>query len=121
MTPLGQYVSIHPTFKAQRRARGGDPFPCWKKFVANTQTEPLGLFYDFTANEDLIFCREGYLGVAGVMANLENFGELLGKMLNMADLIRIEFHGPAAELDQLHGPLAHLNADFFVLRCGIGR
>ena len=120
MTPLSQYVFIHPTFTAHA-GRMEEIHSLQEEFVANTQTGPLCLFYDFTANEDLIFCREGYHGVAGAMANLENVGELLGKMLNMADLIRIDFHGPAAELDQLRGPLAHLNADFFVLRCGSGR
>lgn len=119
MTPLTQYVSIHPTFKAHA-GRIEEIHSLLEEFVANTQSEPLCLFYDFTENGDLIFCREGYLGAAGVLAHLENVGELLGKMLTMADLIRLELHGPAAELDQLRGPLAHLNADFFVLRCGIG-
>jgi hypothetical protein len=34
----------------------------------------------------------------------------------VSDLTRLEFHGPAAEIDLMRGPLAHLNADFFALR-----
>jgi hypothetical protein len=34
-------------------------------------------------------------------------------MLAMADLTRVEVHGPAAELDKLKGPLAHLNPAWF--------
>jgi hypothetical protein len=33
----------------------------------------------------------------------------------MADLVRVEVHGPAAELDKLKEPLAHLKPDWFVL------
>jgi hypothetical protein len=33
----------------------------------------------------------------------------------MAELIRIEVHGPAAELEKLKAPLAHLNPTWFVL------
>jgi hypothetical protein len=42
-------------------------------------------------------------------------------MLTVADLTRLEFHGPAAEIDQLREPLGHLNPAWFVLRCGIER
>ncbi len=119
MQPLCQYVSIHPTFRAHA-GRVEEIHQLLEKFVAATQSEPLCLFYEFSLNNDIIFCREGYLGAVGVLAHLENVGELLGEMLKMTDLVRLEFHGPAAELDQLRGPLAHLNADYFVLKCGIG-
>ena len=36
-------------------------------------------------------------------------------MLKVADLIRIEVHGPAEELEKLKGPLAHLNPAWFTL------
>jgi hypothetical protein len=33
----------------------------------------------------------------------------------MADLTRVEVHGPAAELEKLKKPLAHLNPSWFTL------
>ena len=79
------------------------------------------MFYEFTTMGDSTFCREGYVGAAGVLHHLENVGESLGEMLTLADLTRLEFHGPAAEIDLLRGPLAHLNASFYILRCGVER
>jgi hypothetical protein len=40
---------------------------------------------------------------------------MLAQALTMADLIRIEVHGPAAELAKLKEPLAHLNPVWFEL------
>ncbi len=118
MKSLTQFVTIQPTFKAHA-GRKEEIYMLLDQFVAKTQSEPLCLFYDFTENGDQIFCREGYLGAAGVFAHLENIGEQFGQMLTMAELVKLEFHGPATELDKLREPLAHLNAEFFVIRCGI--
>ncbi|MEI7929083.1 MAG: hypothetical protein WCH40_11085, partial [Verrucomicrobiales bacterium] len=78
-------------------------------------------FYEFTVSGDEIFCREGYEGAAGVLYHLENVGAVLGEMLTISDLTRLEFHGPAEEIDQLRGPLGHLNPAWFVWHCGVVR
>ena len=44
-----------------------------------------------------------------------NVGAMLAQALAMADLIRIEVHGPAAELAKLKEPLAHLKPAWFEL------
>src|SRR5438874_9105690 len=46
---------------------------------------------------------------------LDNVGALLAEAMKMADLTRIEVHGPAAELEKLKKPLAHLNPVWFAL------
>jgi hypothetical protein len=51
----------------------------------------------------------------GLFAHLENVGALLAEALTIADLIGLEVNGPAAELDKLRGPLAHLKPEWFVL------
>jgi len=38
-------------------------------------------------------------------------------MLKMADLTRVEVHGPAAELGKLKEPLAHLSPAWFAIEC----
>lgn len=113
-------VTIHPYFKTHP-GKGDDAAALMEKFVAKTRSEAKCLFYEFTMADDVVFCREGYEGAAGVLAHLENVGELLKEMLTLSDLTRLEFHGPAEEIDQLRGPLAHLNPAWFVLRCGIER
>ncbi len=111
-------VTIHPYFKTHPR-KEAQAQAVMEKFVAKTQGEPLCLFYEFTVLDDAVFCREGYVGAAGVLHHLENIGDILGEMLTVSDLTRLEFHGPAEEIDRLREPLGHLNPAFFVHRCGI--
>jgi len=88
------------------------------KCVENTQKEPKCLYYGFSFDGELAFCREGYVDADGLLAHLENVGPLLQEALQLAEIVRLEVHGPAAELDKLRGPLAELNPQFFTLECG---
>ena len=110
-------VTIHPYFRAQpgQLAAARALLPA---FVARTATEPLNLHYDFTINGDEIHCREAYVGAEGALAHLENVGALLGELLKVAELVRLEIHGSAAELEKLTGPLAHLQPAWFTYECG---
>jgi quinol monooxygenase YgiN len=113
-------VSLHPYFKAHPGQL--DAFKAsLPAFVAKTQTEEKNLYYEFTINGDEIFCREAYVGAAGVLAHLENVGALLSEVFKIASVTRLEIHGPAAELDQLRGPLAQMNPAWFVLETGVRR
>ena len=113
-------VSIHPYFKAHPGKL--DAFKAaMPRFVEKTKNEPLHLYYEFTVNGDEIFCREGYIGAAGVLAHLENVGAELAEALEISNLTRLEFHGPADEIEKLKEPLAHLNPAWFVIECGVPR
>ena len=118
MSALSNFVSLHPYFKVHpgklETVKAGFP-----RFVEKTATEKKNLFYGFTINGDEIFCREGYTDAEGVLAHLDNVGALLAEMLTMADLTRVEVHGPAEELDKLKAPLAHLNPAWFAIQCGV--
>lgn len=113
-------VSIHPYFKIHPgkmdAARALMP-----RFVAKTKTEPACLYYEFTRNGDVVFCREGYVGAEGALAHLTNVGELLGEMMKVSDLARLEIHGPAEELEKLKGPLKDYKVDWFVCEVGLVR
>jgi len=74
------------------------------RFVAKTATEKEILFYKFSWHGDELFCREAYQNAEGLLAHLENVGALLTEAMKMADLTRIEVHGPAAELQKLKKP-----------------
>src|SRR5205823_876319 len=114
MNQLSRFVSLHPYFKVP-----SDKMPYLKailpEFAAKTRNETGNLFYEFTINGDEVFCREGYVNAEALLAHLENVGAMLEQALAMADLIRIEVHGPAAELAKLKEPLAHLKPAWFEL------
>ena len=90
-------------------------------FVATTISEPKCLYYGFCFNGDEVHCREGYEDAEGLLAHVENVGELLREALEISDLTRLEVHGPAAELAPLREALADLNPEFFQLDYGFRR
>ncbi|MFZ1221013.1 MAG: hypothetical protein WAO00_17095 [Chthoniobacterales bacterium] len=114
MDRLSGFVSLHPYFKVapdkMEFLKGILP-----EFSAKTRDETGNLFYEFTINGDEVFCREGYVNAEALLAHLENVGAMLAQALKMAELIRLEVHGPAFELEKLKAPLAHLNPAWFVL------
>ena len=120
MSILDNAVSLHPYFKIQE----GQMEACksfLSQFCEKVANEELCLYYTFTFNDDVLYCREAYQDADGVQAHLENCDALIGEFLKIADLTRIEVHGPAEELEKLKPALADLNPEYFVCECGIGR
>lgn len=87
-------------------------------FVERTRSEKGCVHYAFSFDGDTAHCREGYDDAAALLAHLDNVGALLQETLKIADIVRLEVHGPAAEIDKLRAPLAGLNPQFFVLEPG---
>jgi len=114
MNQLSGFVSLHPYFKVPP-----DKMPYLKailpEFAAKTLNETGNLFYEFTINGDEVFCREGYVNAEALLAHLDNVSAMLAQTLTMAELVRIEVHGPAAELAKLKEALAHLKPAWFEL------
>src|ERR1043166_8816291 len=94
------FLSLHPYFKVHPgkldAVKASLP-----RFVEKTATEKQMVFYEFTMNGDELFCREAYESADGLLAHLENVGALLAETLKIADLTRLEVHGPAKELRKL--------------------
>ena len=112
MKTISRFVSLHPYFKVH--AGQLDAFKATlPAFVEKTRTEAGNLFYDFTINGDEVLCREGYADAAALLIHLQNVDALLKEALKIADIARLEVHGPAAELDKLRGPLAALQPAWF--------
>ena len=42
-------------------------------------------------------------------------------MLTLCDVVRLEIHGPAEELEKLKGPVGALNPIWFAYQCGVVR
>jgi hypothetical protein len=120
MPTPANFVSLHPYFKVHA-GKMDAVRALLPAFVAKTQTEKNCLWYDFTLDGDTVHCREAYVGAGGVIEHLDNVGELLDEMLKNSDLVRLELHGPAAELDKLRPRCGPLNPAWFVLQCGIVR
>jgi quinol monooxygenase YgiN len=110
-------VSLHPYFKIHAGKIDAFKALC-HRFVEKTKTEPGCLYYSFTFDNDLVYCREGYVDAAALLHHADNVGELIQEALTISDLARIEAHGPEAELNKLHERLAPMNAQYFVLYQG---
>ena len=114
MNQLSGFVSLHPYFKVPP-----DKMPHLKailpEFATKTRNETGNLFYEFTINGDEVFCREGYVNAEALLAHLDNVSAMLAQALTMSELVRIEVHGPGAELEKLKEPLADLKPAWFVL------
>lgn len=114
MSKLANFVSLHPYFIVH-----AGKLPEFKaalpKFAAKTASEQGNLFYDFTFNGDEVLCREGYRDAEALLAHLQNVDALLKDALKIADLARLEVHGPAAELEKLKQPLGALQPVWFAL------
>lgn len=92
-----------------------------EKAVEKAQGEEKCLYYGFSFSDELAFCREGYEDAEGLLAHLENVGGVLKKMFAIAELVKLEVHGPASEIDKLRGPLSGMNPDFYILEFGYRR
>ena len=92
-----------------------------ERFVAKTEEEPGCLYYGFAFDGHAAHCREGYVNAAGLLAHLENVGQLLEEAFKISEITRLEVHGPESELDKLREPLAALNPRFFTLEYGFRR
>ena len=112
MSKLSRFVTLHPYFKVHP-GKLEDFKKAFPMFVELTKKEPKNLFYEFSVNGDEVFCREGYVDATGLLHHLDNVGALLAHAMKIADLTRVEVHGPAAELEKLREPLAHLKPEWF--------
>ena len=92
-----------------------------RQMVARTSTEQANLFYDFTINGDVVFCREAYIEAEGLLKHIESIGPILAEFLKISEVLRVEIHGTHANLEKLKGPLAKLNPEWFEFECGVTR
>jgi len=107
-------VSFHPYFKIHS-GKADDFKALCKRFIEKTRTETGCLYYGFTFAGDVAYCREAYVNAAALLTHADNVGALIQEALTIADLVRLEAHGPEPELNQLREPLAALNPQYFVL------
>lgn len=120
MSTHDKCCSIAPYFKISNGQHANFKNLC-EQFVARASEEQKCLYYGFSFNGDEAYCREGYEDAEGVLMHLENVGDLLNKALSIAELVRLEIHGPEQELKKLYEPLAQFKPQFFILEYGFRR
>ena len=113
-------VSIHPYFRV-KPGKTEEALGFLSQMVARTRPETTNLYYDFTINGDVVFCREAYEGAEGLLRHIENVGPVLNEFLKIADFTRVEVHGTRENLDKLTRPLEDLKPEWFVFECGVER
>lgn len=111
---LVPYFKVHPGKLGEFKA-------VCEQFMAKTQSEPKCMHYAFSFDGDNVHCREGYSDAEGLLAHLENVNAPLQEALKIADITRLEVHGPAQEVDKLRAPLKDLSPQFFVVEMGFRR
>jgi quinol monooxygenase YgiN len=121
MSQPSNLVSVHPYFKV--KAGKLDEFKAaLPAFIRKTAAEKGNLYYDFSVSADnVVYCREAYAGAEAFLEHLAGVGPLLPDLLKLADIARIEVHGPAAELERLKGPLAAMKPVWFTHFAGVER
>jgi len=120
MATRDKCCTIVPYFKVHSGKLDAFKALC-ERFVEKTNEEPKCLYYGFTFSGDQVHCREGYKDAEGLLVHLKNVGSLLEEALKIADLPRLEVHGPEGELAKLREPLSSLNPLFFTLEYGFRR
>ena len=91
------------------------------KFLEKTRNEPDCMHYAFSFSGNIAHCREGYANAEALLHHLDTVSGPLGEALQLAKIIRLEVHAPAAEVEKMKAPLAALNPQFFILEPGIRR
>ena len=112
-------VTFHPYFKVS-----DEKLEVFKRIaqdlVETTRGEMGCLYYGFSYSDGEAFCREGYKDADSLVAHLDNVGDLLQKLENIVEAVRVEVHGPEKEIAKLREwqAIEELNPTFFVLEAG---
>ena len=120
MATQDKCCTIVPYFKVHARKLEAFRALC-EQFVEQTSKESKCLYYGFSFAGDQVHCREGYEDAEGLLAHLDNVDSLLDEALKIADITRLEVHGPEEELAKVREPLADLMPQFFTLEYGFRR
>ena len=120
MATQDKCCTIVPYFKARSGKLDAVRTIC-QQFVEKTNNEPKCLYYGWSFDGDQFHCREGYADADAALAHLQNVSSLMPELLKVADVTRLEIHGPAEELSKLREPLADFSPQFFALEFGFRR
>jgi len=84
-----------------------------KDFQQLTKQEEKVKYYGFCLFGARAICREGYDCAEGFLEHLQNVDGPLKAAMEVADVTRVEVHGPVAEVEKLRDPLRNFPAVFW--------
>merc|ERR1712228_766678 len=84
-----------------------------KDFQELTKQEEKVKYYGFCLCGAKAICREGYDSAEGFLDHLKNVDGPLKAAMEVADVARVEVHGPADEVEKLRAPLSSFPAVFW--------
>lgn len=112
-------VTIHPYLKVS-----DENLEAFKRLaqdlIETTRGEMGCLYYGFSYGDGEAFCREGYKNAESLVAHLDNVGDLLQRLNTIAEVLRLEVHGPEEEISKLRECLSmkRLNPKYYVIEAG---
>lgn len=75
--------------------------------------------FSFNPESNVASCRESYADAEGVLLHLQNVDKILTAVLDgPAELLRLEVHAPASEIEKLKVDLSPLGCEFFATEWG---
>lgn len=84
-----------------------------KDFQHLTKQEAKVKYYGFCMSGARAICREGYDCAEGFLEHLANVDGPLKAAMEVADVTRVEVHGPVKEVEKLREPLSSFPAVFW--------
>lgn len=111
-------VTLAPYFKLHDREKFTS---IWRADYAQFAHKDQCVHYAFTFSDDnQAHCREAYPSAAAVLQHLADVDAPLKAVLDpsIAELERLEVHGPASEIELLREALTPLGAKFFICEWG---
>lgn len=94
-----------------------DAYPATKGNAESEKTHQYAFSFEATAG--VASCRESYSDADGILLHLQNVDVPLKSVLDgPSDLLRLEVHGPASEVEKLKPALSPLGCHFFVTEWG---
>eukprot|EP00959_Pyramimonas_sp_CCMP1952_P124686 2607191-Pyramimonas_sp.AAC.1 len=112
-SPCGPLVSLCPYFKVPEENLEAFKKNVIEGFYPKMANEPKCKLYNFTFDGTTAHCREVYEDAEGLLFHLENVDKPLKVALGLAEMARLECHGPAEELAKLKEPLKDLPVTYF--------
>ena len=119
MNQFDKAVTLHPYFKVR-----DENLQLFKRLAEDlieiTRGEMGCLYYGISFSKDEAHCREAYKNAETLLAHLDHVSDLLERIEKIAEISRVEIHGPASELAKVmeFEPMKRLNPKYFVLEGG---
>ena len=73
------FITIHPYFEVEE-GKLEEFKAIWAEVIPLVQTEAKCMFYEFSFNGNVAYCREGYEDADGVLIHLSNVNAALEKV-----------------------------------------